>query len=131
MAQTGIAIAPQPTSRLDSAAHGAEGVVDDIARYHGMVAVQGADQGFENWKQCYAKVNFNFVICGKLYNNEVQFRIYQAHVARFGVGADSIRREVLDSLVSRFGGSQVRECRWIVRSSAPGSGCAPASVGKS
>ena len=127
LAQTGITFAPHPAYPLDSAAQRAFAVAEHIARSHGMHSITGESQEVENWRQCFGLVTL--FLCGKVYNGEIQFRMDQPHASHFGPRADSIRRELVDSLGSRFGRSRVRECRWLVNQTPPGSGCMPAAGG--
>jgi hypothetical protein len=66
-----------------------------------------------------------FLLCGKVLDGEIQFKVYQSKSAQFTPWADSLRRELLDSLRVQFGPERVRECEWHAASVASRSGCPP------
>ena len=67
--------------------------------------------------------------CGKVKDREIQFRLFETMARQYTPRADSLRRELLDSLRARFGERSVRECTWQHEHDLKRSGCAASSQG--
>lgn len=120
---TGIAIAPAPMGGPDSAV--AFTLASRIAQRHGLTEIgytSAADQA-QGWHQCFGIPQSNFSLCGKTVDGEVQFRAFEGLKFRFNPVADTVRRELIDSLRGTFGTKMVRECAWEVAVNPRLSGC--------
>ena len=89
----------------------------------------------QGWAECLAASAL--VLCGKELDREFQFMLSEAIAAPlsrrglrgFSPRADSLRRELLDSLRARFGATNVRECNWLEERDPRRSGCPPLANG--
>jgi hypothetical protein len=118
-----IQLVPRPAVGVDSAAHAAFALAARLAARRGLAPIdRGVAQGNndEGWRACHTRGSL--FVCGKVRGREVQFILRQ--MGRLSPTADSLRRELVDSLGAEFGAERVRGCRWVNRE-APGSGCAP------
>jgi hypothetical protein len=125
-----FAVAPRATAGGDSLAQAVFATVGRIGARHGLQTVdpRGADnQNDEGWQQCFTRPSL--FLCGKVKDREVQFELRQVLTPRFSPDADSLRRELLDSLRAQFGADRVRECKWQVERDQRRSGCAPRTPG--
>jgi len=121
-----FAVAPDPTVGVDSAGQAAFAVAARVATRRGLTRFDptGPDgRNAEGWKQCFTRSSL--FLCGKVKDREVQFRFYQVRTFEFTPTADSLRRELLDSLRVEFGQQRVRECRWEAARDPRRSGCVP------
>jgi hypothetical protein len=88
------------------------------------------------WAECF--VASPLVVCGKEVDREIQFLLREGIAAPlsrrglrgFSPRADSLRRELLDSLRARFGAANVRECNWREARDPRRSGCPPLTNGE-
>lgn len=118
-----LAAAPPPAVASDSAGSMAFALARRVAQRHGLKPVHRGELGGQGWQECFARSAF--VFCGKLHDKEVQFLFFQSFRIHFGPLADSVRRELRDSLRAEFGPSRVHDCDWRVASDPRGSGCRP------
>lgn len=120
-----IAISPNPAVVADSARSDAFSVAARAAARHGLEPFQArGPEANVDWKECFAKRGL--ALCSKLLEHEPQFLIME-YGTRLSPRADSLRRELLDSLGVRFGAARVRECTWESPRDPRQSGCPPRS----
>jgi hypothetical protein len=105
-----IAVAPGPAANVESASDRAFAATGAVAGRHRLEPFVASNQAEERWRQCF--IRETFILCGKVNAPEVQFYMYQSRTTRFTPWADSVRREMLDTLRTEFGESRVRECEW-------------------
>ena len=123
-----IQVAPE-TSQGDRAALRAVGLVSRLAARRGFApagvtdAKGGNDQG---WMLCFSKSSA--WLCGKIKDREAQFEMRQYLTSRFSPSADSLWRDIADSLRVHFGEQRVRECRWQAAPDPVAAGCPSLSV---
>jgi hypothetical protein len=125
-----FAVAPCGTAGGDSLVQAVFATVARIGARRGLQTVEpgGADnRNDEGWQQCLTRPSL--FLCGKVKDGEVQFELRQVLTPRFSPAADSLRRELLDSLRAQFGADRVRECKWQVERDQRRSGCAPRAPG--
>ena len=125
-ADSGIAITPSPGVDSDSAAQRAFSVVERVTARRGLQPYTAPDQQEKTWIRCFAEDvphNRKLVLCGKMKDREVHFRLYATMIARFTPHADSVRVELLDSLRAEFGAQAARECVWRFEGDSRRSGC--------
>lgn len=108
-AGVGIAIAPRPSAAPDSVSQVAFALAARISMRHGVPAIDPRQTGEEGWGTCFERGKF--YLCGKQVGSETQFHSWQWGLF-FSPLADSVRRELLDSLRTEFGPSNVRTCNW-------------------
>jgi hypothetical protein len=123
---TGIAIAPSPTSDSAGVADKAFRLLERVTGRRGMQAYVDPYQGQDAWIKCFAQSlehGRKFVLCGKLKDHELQLRLFEDETVSFTPRADSMRRELLDSLRAEFGEQAVRECVWRIDRDPQRSGC--------
>ena len=122
----GIAISPQPSVAADSAGQVAFAVAARISARHDVPALVPLRAGMRGYHACFARDTF--FLCGKRVGGETQFHAWQRGRFSFSPRADSVIRELLDSLRSEFGSSNVRTCEWRpaedLHSKSPGA-CRP------
>ena len=106
----GIALAPNPATAPDTALRDALAVGARVAVRHGLVAFE-SPRDEARWDQCYRKDWVH--LCGRVTDREAQFQLMQSGF-RLTPLADSLRRELTDSLRARFGAEFVHECAWTV-----------------
>jgi hypothetical protein len=117
----GIVVAPQPVLS-DSSRNRAFALAALVARSHGLSTAPDNARA-EGWQQCYAKAGKSFTLCGRSTDREVQFQLFEALSGRLSPVADTVRREVTDSLRAQFGAQSVRECRWSEHPDRNRAGC--------
>ena len=117
LTDTGIAIALPPGANVDSAAVVAFAAVASVAQRRSLELSSPLGTGDVGWRQCFADPTTKdamfriTALCGKVYDGEAQFWLSQRGKG-FTAHTDSLRRELLDTLRSRFGEHSVRECKW-------------------
>ena len=128
---TQIVVSPGAGVPVDSAAQAALAVAARLATRRGLQPLERGDLAKEPWTRCSAAYRLGYrgetaalSLCEQVSNGEVQFGLAE-HTIRFTPRADSLRRELLDSLRAQFGATHVRECRphgwrgrWRCRASA-------------
>ena len=112
-----IAIAPRPEVPVDSARQSALAVVSRVVGRHGLEPILPP----ESWEWCFGKSSV--ILCGKVLDLEIQFRLSQW--IGFSPLADSVRRDLVDSLEAHFGERRVRQCEWRQARDRRRSGCPP------
>jgi hypothetical protein len=128
-----LAVAPGPEAPADSTVETVLAVADTVARRRGLAPHPQGDQ----WRRCWARYDLreptghrsDLFLCGKVREREVQFQLRQVMTTELSWQADSLRRELLDSLRVRYGGLAVRECEWQNEPDPRSSGCPPLSSG--
>ena len=113
-----LALAPSPAVPTDRIARASFPIVARLAGRYGLAGAHG-----QAWPECFSRETFH--LCGKIKDGEVQLRMYQAMTPHFTPWADSLRRELLDSLRLEVGVSAVRECQWRLERDDARSGCPP------
>ena len=130
---TAIAVAPEPTADIERAAQTVLGLVARIATRRGLEPFEAPDREEEGWRSCFAKqgirdpdrLTTDLFVCGKVKDREIQLKLFQVMTSRLTPRADSLRRELLDSLSAEFGEPAVRECEWENDHDRRRSGCPP------
>jgi hypothetical protein len=105
----GIAVAPRErttTQGLDSVQQRAFAIAARIAARHGLELFAPPE---DDWYQCFGRSAL--VVCGKVLDDEVQFRLSEGRASRFSPEAQRVRRELVDSLRTHLDGT-IRECDW-------------------
>jgi len=116
-----VALAPSPAMPSDSISRFSFALVERLAARHGLTAWRPSNSSTKGWPECFSRETFH--LCGKLKDGEVHWRMYQARTTRFTLWADSIRRELRDSLGAKFGVGGVRDCQWRLERDDAKSGC--------
>jgi len=126
----GISVAPQPAAVMDSLRERAFVLAEGVATRHGL------DRDYEEgFRQCFLGMPYRnprhmskgrtaLSLCGKATARGAEFRLFEAVTARWSPRADSVRRELMDSLRAQFGAHAVRECTWRLARDPRQSGCA-------
>jgi hypothetical protein len=117
-----IAFVPRPDASVDTTRDAAFALVSRVAQRRGLeqIPARNINSGL-GWAYCL--IRGSLILCGKVHAEEVQFLMYQR--GYLTAASDSVRREILDSLRSQFGSSQVRECSWQNAPPGQSSGCPP------
>jgi hypothetical protein len=118
MARRALAIAPDPVLGSQGTRDSALAVMTRLARRHDAEDLEPEFQRDEHWIRCFARGTL--VLCAKECKEETQLRVYQARTTRFTPWADSMYREMLDSLRRSFGEARVREVRLAIVRGAGG-----------
>lgn len=116
-----IAVAPAAEASLDSAGRVAIALVERVTARRGLKP-HDPGEAFRAGREgviCFA--SRGLIVCGNVKTPEVQFSLTEVGSIGFTPWADSVHREVMDSLRVEFGASRVRECEW----EAPRRGCPP------
>lgn len=113
-----IAVTPAPSADPNATGQRVLALVTRIAQRHALEPFEWKEVAFE---RCFSKRGF--YMCGKQYQSETHLRLWQVKTFGFSPPADSLRRELLDSLRSTFGAQQVRECKWRTAPDPRQSGC--------
>jgi len=104
---TFIAITPRPGARLETERDTAFAIVERIL----------AKRAFGPWvpveeeqrtSSCFMKDHI--VVCGEMTTTEVHFALTESFANSLSLAADTLRRELLDSLRVTFGSQQVKGC---------------------
>ena len=105
-----FSVAPTAVAASDSSARAETfALVTRIGMRNGLRMVGPADAAGHNdqgWETCLTRETL--FLCGKVSGPEIQFEMRQGMSARFTPWADSLRREIVDSLRSKFGTAAVR-----------------------
>lgn len=119
----GIALAPSPTAPLDSVSQSAFALTARVAARHGLDRVVPPKEAATEWQQCFGKTGF--LLCGELFEGEVQFQLSDWHRSKWSPLADSVRQDLMDSLQAEFGQQHVHECDWRGQPGSRTSICTP------
>lgn len=107
----GIAVAPRPGIPPDSVKRVVYSTARMVAKNHNLVPETAAEDVTNmGWDQCFR--NGGLRLCGKSADGTVQLLIAEFPRLRFTPRADSLRRELFDSLRTRFDTPFVRRCTW-------------------
>ena len=125
VAQGGIALTPPRSTLPDSTMRDSVfATVERIAVARGFVRADIAHRNSSRWDRCFVSRTHALTLCGKPRDREVHLLLSQ------GLGppkltsfAQSVRREIADSLRVKFAGSIVRECSWKDERDPEQSGC--------
>src|SRR6476660_853451 len=120
ISERGIAIAPPESVPVDSALAQTVGLTQRFGGSHGLHPYTDPYQSQEHFALCMA--HETYFLCLKSRDGAVQFRIYQS-TPRFSAWADSLNRELVDSLQTMFGAARVRDCDWRLERAPQESGC--------
>ena len=118
--ERGIAVTPAESTPIDSTLQQAVALIRRIGERNGLNPYTDPYQSQEHFALCMA--HETYFLCLKSRHAEVQFRIYQS-MARFTARADSLNRELVDSLRVAFGPAHVRDCDWRLERPPQESGC--------
>jgi hypothetical protein len=118
--ERGIRISPPEAVPLDSALSRTVALTQRIGARYGLNPYTDPYQSQEHFALCMA--HESYFLCVKSTDREVQFRIYEAS-RRFTTLADSLNRELTDSLRRMFGPARVRACEWRLERPPNPSGC--------
>lgn len=72
----------------------------------------------DGWVQCFHRGGLR--LCAKTVGASTELLLTQFPTFHFTPWADSVRRELLDSLRARFGTEGARECKWNTQTNACG-----------
>ncbi len=128
--QAAVAVAAGPAGDRESIRRDAFSLVARLASRRGL-RPSFPDNPAQGWVECFAASAL--VLCGKELDREFQFMLREAIPAPlsrrglrgFSPRADSLRHEFLDSLRTRFGAANVRQCDWSEARDPRRSGCPP------
>lgn len=84
-------------------------LVTRIGVRNGLRVIAPSDAAGRNeqaWESCLTRETL--FLCGKVSGPEIQFEMRQALTAKFTPWADSLRRELVDSLRAKYGSAAVR-----------------------
>ena len=81
-------------------------LVTRIGVRNGLRAVAPSGRNDQGWDTCLTRETL--FLCGKASGPEIHFEMRQALSARLTPWADSLRREIVDSLRNKFGSGAVR-----------------------
>jgi len=114
---SGIAVAPTPAVGPATLERNVRHTAENVARRNGMEPEDDPDHVEDNgWVQCFHRGGLR--LCAKTVGASTQLLLTQFPTFHFTPWADSVRRELLDSLRARFGPDGVRECEWNTRTNA-------------
>ena len=102
-----MALAPQPALPSSVVRDSAFDLAARVARQHGLVAAQ--DDNTPGLYECHWRDHLS--LCVKSIDTYVAFRMVEPMRPRWSAYADSVRRELVDSLRARYGADAVRNCR--------------------
>lgn len=106
-AVSSLALLPSPRTTDDLAGSAALPLVERVVAKRQFYKM-GADDPNDPSMRCFARDTL--FLCERVRSGHVEFYFRQTGT-RFTPWADSVRREVRDSLRARFGDAAVRECR--------------------
>ena len=102
IARATIAVRPQPGMSSDSATTAAFSLVARVANKYGLAPTDPSTfRGGAGWRECFYVPALT--LCGKVKSSETYFDILQMKTTKFSPRADSLWREVTDSLRAQFG----------------------------
>lgn len=116
---SGIAVAPAPAASADRVRNAAFTLVTRMATRFGLEPSRSGKRDV----RCFSRSAVT--LCARALDREAHFRIHEFARGRFSPRADTLRRELLDSLRAAFGERRVRECDWDVVSDGRLLGCSP------
>jgi len=104
-----IAITPRLGVELESERDSAFALVGRILTGRGFSPWVPTLEDRPESRYCFNKGDV--ILCGETTQREIHFALTEMMASSLSVGADSLRRELVDSVRVRFGAPQVRECR--------------------
>ena len=111
MIGSGISVGPTPAAGAVARERNVLGTVASVARRNGMSREDNIEHvEDEGWLECYGRGGVR--LCAKAGGATTQLLLTDFPSFRFPHWADSLRRELLDSLRARFDSQSVRECKW-------------------
>lgn len=116
----GIAVTPAESMPVDSALTRTIELTRRLGESRGLHPYTDPYQSQEHFALCMA--HDIYFLCVKSKDGEMQFRIRQSGT-HFTAGADSLNRELVDSLRVAFGAAHVRDCDWRLEAPPRESGC--------
>jgi hypothetical protein len=116
----GIAVTLAESMSVDSALTQTVALTRRLGGSRGLHPYTDPYQSQNRFALCMA--HDTYFLCVKSKDGEVQFRIYQS-MAHFTAQADSLNRELVDSLRMAFGATHVRDCDWRLERPPKESGC--------
>ena len=104
-----LAVVPARRPQNDSLALSGLAVVSHVAARHGLSPMAPPDKEIHHWTHCFGERGIT--LCAKADASQMEFFLSQFRAfRRFTPTAERLRRELLDSLASRFGSGAIREC---------------------
>ena len=117
IAAAGISVAPRPGTSAESVKGPAFATAELVARMYQMTEETNAEHVTQQgWQECFNRGPVQ--VCGKSTDSAIQFLIRDFPHRHLTPWADSLRRELFDSLRARFDTQFVRPCEWNVRTRA-------------
>ena len=111
MIGSGISVSPSPGVDSTSLESRVLWTAESVARRHSLRReVDFAHVENNGWKECFHGGQLR--LCGKASGNTTQLLLTEFPSFHFSPLAESIRRELADSLRVRFDSQRVRECEW-------------------
>src|SRR3954452_25524839 len=107
--QRGIMVTPPESMPVDSALSQTVALTQRLGARYGLDPYTDEYQSKEHFALCMAQESY--FLCVKSRDGEVQFRIDESG-RRFTALADSLNRELMDSLGTIFGTTRVKACEW-------------------
>lgn len=122
----GIAVSPRNTANANTMQAAAFDLGARIARRFGLTERNVEQVKLLRAHECFSRSSPTaLTLCVKPLDGEAQFWLHEFVRESFTPTADSLRRQLLDSLRAQFGHDRVRECSWEFPSDRNRSGCLP------
>ena len=104
-----LAALPARRPQDDSLSRGGLAMVAHVATRHRLSRIAPPEEDTYQWTDCFAERGIT--LCAKADSNQMEVYLWQFRAFRkFGATAEGLRRELVDSLVVRFGSGAIREC---------------------
>ena len=107
IAVSALSLSPSPRTSEDLAGSVAFPLVERVVARRELTPSPSENRADPSMR-CFARETL--FLCGRVRAGHVEFYFRQGMTTRFRPWADSVRREVRDSLRARFGDTAVREC---------------------